>query len=65
MATDHTRPTDQTRAEEAKEAQKDHGAGAAASGDADKAPSAISPGVAAHEKDMAERGAKAKGEGRI
>lgn len=70
MATDHTRPTDETRAEEAKEAQKDHGAGAhgagaAASGDADKAPDAVRPGVAAHEKDMAERGADAKGEGRI
>lgn len=65
MATDHTRPTDETRAEEAKEAQKDHGAGTPAPADADEAPGAVSPGVAAHEKDMAERGANAKGEGRI
>lgn len=65
MATDHTRPTDETRAEEAKEAQKDHGAGAAASAEADNAPGSVSPDVADHEKDMAERGADAKGEGRI
>lgn len=65
MATEPTQPTADTRAEEAKEAKKDHGVDPTSSDDAANAPTSVSADVAAHEKDMAERGANVKGEGQI
>jgi len=64
MAPDHTRPSSETKAEEAKEARKDHGVDPSAE-DESLAPTSVSGDVAAHEKEMAERGANQKGEGRI
>lgn len=64
MSTDHTRPSSETKAEEANEARKDHGVDSS-TGDEDLAPTSVSDDVAAHEKEMAERGANQKGEGRI
>ena len=64
MSTDQTRPSSETRAEEAKEARKDHGVDPSTE-DESKAPTSVSGDVAAHEKEMAERGADQKGEGRI
>lgn len=65
MATEPTQPSAETRAEEVKEAQKDHGADSTgAAGDA-AAPTSVSGDVAAHEKEMAERGAHVEGEGKI
>jgi hypothetical protein len=65
--TDHTKPTPETRAAEREEANAPH--------EPDREPTAdeaaaaevleLDPEVAKHEQEMAERGAKQKGEGRI
>lgn len=65
MATEPTQPSAETRAEEAKEAQKDHRADSTGAGEDTAAPESGSDDVAAHEKEMAERGANVKGEGKI
>ncbi len=67
MANDHTHPNAETRAAEAAEARAAH--------EPDRAPTPeeedlasrhdLDPSVPAHERDMAERGVKQKGEGRI
>jgi hypothetical protein len=64
--TQRTRVTRKTREAEAREAVKDHGPGPVDDEEAQAwAPSSVDPEVAAHEKEMAERGAHQKGEGRI
>ncbi len=67
---DHTTPSDTTRQEQAAEARAVHQADRAATPDEERAAEQANggrpaPGVAAHEKEMAERGASAPGEGRI
>jgi hypothetical protein len=67
MANDHTRPTSDTRAEEAEEAQRAHTADRPPTEEeaeaADRNP--LDPAVAESFKEAAERGAAEKGEGRI
>lgn len=65
MATEPTQPSAETRAEEAKEAHKDHGATSPENDGGSSAPTSVNPDVAAHEKEMAERGANVQGEGKI
>jgi hypothetical protein len=64
---DHTVPTKATRDEEAAEAKK--GAGADREATPEEAAIAegevLDPDVAAHEREMAQRGAHQKGEGRL
>lgn len=69
---EHTRPSAETRAEEAREATKDHDPGRPATAEEEVVAEQAaveknmpSPDVAAHEQEMNERGAKQKGEGRI
>lgn len=65
--TDRTKPNAETRATEREEANAPHVSDREPT--ADEASSAevleLDPEVAKHEKEMAERGAKQKGEGRI
>lgn len=63
---EQTRPTAETRSAEANEAQRDHSAATPVDPAASTAaPASVDPGVAEHEKEMNERGANQKGEGRI
>ncbi len=67
MANEHTKPSAETRAEEAREARADHRS--------DRPPTREEearaeqhrpdPSAAEHAKEMGERGAKQKGEGRL
>jgi hypothetical protein len=67
MSEQPTRPNDETRATERKDA--DRRAGADRDPTAEEAARAdhleLDPGVAEHEREMAERGANQKGEGRL
>ncbi len=63
---EHTRPSTKTRAAEASGAARDHGAGRLATPEEEAAADTNTPSAeaAANEKEMNERGAKQKGEGR-
>jgi hypothetical protein len=65
--TDHTKPTPETRAAEREEAQAPHQSDREPTKDEETAAEGLEldPEVAKNEKEMAERGAKQKGEGRI
>ena len=65
--TDHTKPTSETRTAEAEEANAAHQPDREPTTDEAAAaePVELDPDVAQHEKEMAERGARQKGEGRI
>lgn len=65
--TDPTKPSRETRAAEREEAGAAHDADREPTGDEAAAAETVEldPEVADHEKEMAERGAKQKGEGRI
>jgi hypothetical protein len=65
--TDHTKPNDATRQADRAAAQADHGAPQEPTEDEARAAEQNQPNpeVAAHEKEMAERGAHQQGEGRI
>lgn len=65
--TEHTTPSNATRAAEQAAAGKAHEAGAAATDEESRLADSnkVSPGVAEHEKDMQEKGANQKGEGRV
>lgn len=65
--TEHTTPSSATRAAEQEAAGKAHEAGAAATDEEAKLAdgNTLSPGVAEHEKEMLEKGANQKGEGRV
>ena len=67
MANDQTRPSDETRAEEAEEAKGGHGADRPASEEEAAAAdgNTLDPSVAQSYKEANERGAAQKGEGRI
>jgi len=67
MANDHTRPSSETRAEEAQEAQRAHTADRPATEEEEAAAEGnpLDPAVAKSFKEAAERGAAEKGEGRI
>lgn len=61
-----TTPSDATKAEEEVEASAPHDADRAPTQDEEQAaPTSVSPGVAEHEEEMAELGAKVKGEGEL
>jgi len=63
---DRTVPSSETRAEEEREARAPHGdAGASEKGDADDPPTEVSEDVKEHYREMTERGANQRGEGRI
>ncbi len=64
---DSTRPSSETRAEEAKEAKLPIDAGRPPTPEEERAADeqSVSPGTAAAEKDMVERGARQQGEGRL
>lgn len=64
---DHTRPSSETRAEEAKEARKDIDAGRPPTAEEEAAADAVvpDPKTAAAEQDMLQRGAHQEGEGRL
>ena len=64
---DHTRPTDPTREAEVKAADREHGADRGPTADEERAAERhdVNPEAAAHARDMNERGARSKGEGRI
>jgi hypothetical protein len=65
--TDHTKPNNATRQADRADAQADHAAPQKPTADEAAAAEAVDldPEVAAHEKEMAERGAHQRGEGRI
>ncbi len=65
--TDHTKPTPETRAAEREEANAPHQPDREPTEDEAAAAEVLEldPEVAKHEQEMAERGAKQKGEGRI
>lgn len=67
MATDHTRPSAETRAAEANEAVSRHDADRPPTPDEEQAAeqTSVDPSVARAAREAAERGAAAKGEGRI
>jgi hypothetical protein len=67
VAEDQTRPSEQTRAAERAEASVHAGADRMPTPDEEATADSLEsdPDVAAHEKEMAERGAKQQGEGRI
>jgi hypothetical protein len=66
MDTQPTQPSAETRAEEAREAQREHTAQTPVDPSAaDAAPSEVDSGVADHEREMNERGAHQQGEGEI
>ncbi len=64
---DHTKPTAETRAAEREEAKAPHQPDREPTKDEEAAAEVLEldPDVAKNEKEMAERGAKQKGEGRI
>jgi hypothetical protein len=64
---DHTKPSAETRAEEREEAEADHRADRPPTADEEAAAEdlEVDPDAAKHYEEMAERGAKQKGEGRI
>ena len=64
---DHTRPTDATRSSEQQAAHAEHAPDRAPSGDEERAAeeNRLSPETSEHYKEMAERGASQKGEGRL
>jgi len=66
-ASEHTRLSTETRAAEASGAARDHGAGRLATPEEEAAADTNTPSAeaAANEKEMNERGAKQKGEGRV
>ena len=65
--TDHTTPSGATRQAEKAAAGKEHEAGRPATEDEARMAesNAVSDGVAEHEKEMLERGANQRGEGRV
>jgi hypothetical protein len=65
--TDHTKPSDATRQADRADAQADHAAPQTPTEDEARAAESVEvdPEVAAHEREMAERGAHQQGEGRI
>jgi len=65
--TDHTKPSPETRAAEREEASAPHQSDREPTKDEAAAAEVLEldPEVAKHEQEMAERGAKQKGEGRI
>jgi len=65
--TDHTKPSDATRQADRADAQAEHGAPQAPTDEEAQAAeqNQADPAVAAHNKEMVERGAHQKGEGRI
>ena len=64
MADQPTRPSNETREEEARDAKVTAGADKTGGPDAPD-DATVDASVAQHEKEMAERGAEAKGEGRL
>jgi hypothetical protein len=64
---EHTRPSDETRAEEASEARQPADAGRGPTPEEERAADSNppDPDVAAHEREMTERGANQQGEGRL
>ncbi|HZR15148.1 MAG TPA: hypothetical protein VFC33_18075 [Acidimicrobiia bacterium] len=64
---DRTRPSGATRDEEAREARAQAGAPQVPTAEEEKAADSneLDPSVSEHEKDMTERGANQKGEGRL
>lgn len=64
---DNTRPTDETREEEETEARHGHEPDRPPTPDEEAAAEqqSLDPSVAEHEKEMQERGARQKGEGRL
>jgi hypothetical protein len=64
---DQTRPSGETRAAEAEEAQRRAGADREPTSEeaAEADERSLDPAVSEHEREMAERGAKQKGEGRL
>jgi hypothetical protein len=64
---DHTKPSPETRAQEREEAKARHDADRPPTGDEEAAAAdlEVDPDAAKHYEEMAERGAKQKGEGRI
>ena len=67
MATDHTRPDDATRKAEVQAAQREHRADRPPTAEEARAAERhpVDPDAAAHAREMNERGADQKGEGRI
>jgi hypothetical protein len=67
MSDQPTRPSDETRATERDDAQRSAGAARKPSQDEEKRAEQhdLDPDVAEHEREMAERGAEQKGEGRL
>lgn len=67
MSDQPTRPTAQTRAAERDDARTEAGADAAPTPEEEQRADALEldPKVAAHEKEMMERGAKQQGEGKL
>jgi hypothetical protein len=67
MAEEPTRPSAETRAEEQREAQREHTADRPPTAEEEKRAEELEldPEVAEHAKEMTERGANQKGEGRI
>jgi len=64
--TDPTRPTEETKEAEADEARAEHRADRGPTPDEEAlAPKEPDPEVAAHEREMMERGAHVEGEGRL
>ena len=65
--TDHTLPSSDTRAAEQQQAGKAHEAGRGPTEEEARAADSnpMDPSVAEHEKEMLERGASQKGEGRV
>ncbi len=64
---DHTKPSADTRAEEAREARQSHGADRDPTADEEELAEGNTPNpeTAAHEREMDERGAHQQGEGRL
>jgi hypothetical protein len=67
MTDQPTRPNDETRATEREDAERTAGADRAPTPDeeAEAESRSLDPDVAEHEREMAERGANQKGEGRL